>query len=268
MTKLLIIGSDGMLGRALCEMARLHSGFVVDQIGRSDGDLSKEFSKIHLDKLKSSDFILNCVATLADSRQSSTQVKAINSELPQRLAKTTHFFGNRLIHFSTDGVFSGKKGNYVESDSPDAMDEYGLSKLNGEASNAMNLRVSIIGHRPEFPTKSSFFDFVRSASGPIELNAEAIWNGMTAPELAKVVLQIIMDRQYKPGVFHLFSPQAVSKWELGLMIQRLSGRSVGIEKQKNAQRVDRRLASNFSLAKDYCKRSIEQQIESLIHSIK
>ena len=72
---------------------------------------------------------------------------AINSLLPHQLAQMAAARGARLIHFSTDCVFSGRRGNYVEDDEPDPVDLYGRSKLLGEvtAPNALTLRTSIVG---------------------------------------------------------------------------------------------------------------------------
>ena len=115
----------------------------------SDIHVNSDKKIANLFSLVNPDIFINCIGVIKQLDNSSNvlEVVPINSLLPHKLATLCKKKSIRLIHFSTDCVFSGEKGNYIESDNPDPKDLYGRSKLIGEIDypNCLTLRTSIIG---------------------------------------------------------------------------------------------------------------------------
>ena len=111
----------------------------------------------------------------------------INSLLPHLLEEACKKVGARMIHFSTDCVFSGKLGKYAEENEPDAQDLYGLSKRLGEVlnENSLTLRTSIIGH--ELKSNLSLLDWFLSQENKVKGYKKAIFSGLTTIEIGKVL---------------------------------------------------------------------------------
>jgi dTDP-4-dehydrorhamnose reductase len=139
---------------------------------------------------------------------------AINGEFPHHLAQIVNSHGTRVIHISTDCVFSGSKGNYFESDSPDPVDVYGKSKLLGELidSNNLTLRTSHIGR--ELTVKKSFVEWLISQkSGHVNGYSNAIYSGLTTQALARTTLKLLSGNSHLTGLYHV-SSQPISKLEI------------------------------------------------------
>jgi dTDP-4-dehydrorhamnose reductase len=129
-----------------------------------------------------------------------------NTIFPHKLAEFSKNNGNKMIHITTDCVFSGKKGNYTETDKHDAEDIYGISKSLGEPIDICIIRTSIIGE--EFTGKKSLIEWIKSCkNGRIEGYGKFYWNGITCLELAKIILNIIKTNTYWYGVRHFFAIQ-------------------------------------------------------------
>ena len=135
------------------------------------------------------DFILNCIGVLIrGSREHPDNAILINAWFPHLLKKLSDEVGAKLIHISTDCVFSGKKGNYSETDFRDADDVYGRSKALGEIINDKDLtiRTSIIG--PELKENGEgLFHWFMHQHGCVNGFQTAIWGGVTTLELAKAI---------------------------------------------------------------------------------
>jgi len=119
----------------------------------------------------------------------------------------------KIIHISTDCVFSGKRGGYLESDSPDGESIYDRSKALGEIVNAKDLtfRMSIIG--PDVDVNGEgLFNWFMSQQGTILGYSNALWNGITTLELARAIEQAI--QQELTGLYHLTSKEAIDKLNL------------------------------------------------------
>jgi dTDP-4-dehydrorhamnose reductase len=143
----------------------------------------------------------------------------INSLLPHRLAIICKQINSRLIHFSTDCVFSGKKGNYLESDKSDADDLYGKSKFLGEVneSDCLTIRSSIIG--PELRHHGSLYDWFLNTSGTVKGYTNAIFTGFTTIEMGKIVDRLINDYPHASGLYHV-SSDPINKYDLLMMIKK------------------------------------------------
>ena len=160
--------------------------------------------------------IVNCVGVIKqrDAAKAAIPTIRINALLPHELAELCLEWGGRLIHFSTDCVFSGRRGNYRETDVTDAEDLYGRTKYLGEvvAPNAVTLRTSIIGR--EISEHRSLLDwFLFQHSRAVRGFRRVIYSGITTNEMAKVVAMIINDYPQLSGLFQVVS-EPISKYDL------------------------------------------------------
>ena len=150
---------------------------------------------------------VNCAGLIKQKMTDKDTLEAIkiNSVFPYILAD--HY--NHVIHISTDCVFSGKKGNYIETEITDASDIYGITKAAGEVGSV--IRTSIIG---EGTFKKSLLEWVKANNGNI-INGYVnhLWNGVTCLHLAKAITEVISLGNYWDGVRHYFG-ETVSKLQL------------------------------------------------------
>jgi dTDP-4-dehydrorhamnose reductase len=175
------------------------------------------------------DVVMNCVGVVKQLAAAEDALVSIpiNSLLPHRLARLCAETGSRLIHFSTDCVFSGKKGNYPENDIPDAMDLYGRSKLLGEVDypHAITLRTSLIGQ--ELNGARSLVNWFLAQDGSVRGFTKAIFSGMPTVEIARVIEEYVLPHPELHGVYHL-SVDPISKHDLLSMVRDVYGKQVEI----------------------------------------
>ncbi len=162
------------------------------------------------------DFIVNCVGVIKQRAEAIDPVLSItiNSLLPHQLAALAAGWGGRLIHFSTDCVFSGHRGSYTEEDQSDADDLYGRSKFLGEtqAANALTLRTSIIGR--ELAQHRSLLDWFLAQRGKkIRGFQHVIYAGVTTNHLADLLADIITNHPALTGLYQVAS-RPISKYDL------------------------------------------------------
>jgi dTDP-4-dehydrorhamnose reductase len=175
--------------------------------------------------------IVNCVGVIKQRDEAKNPIPSItlNALFPHRLAEAAAAWGGRIIHFSTDCVFSGRRGSYSEEDLPDADDLYGRSKFLGEVAtaNAITLRTSIIGR--ELTEHRSLLDWFLSQKGKKARGfRRVIYSGITTNEMANVVSLIIRSFPTLSGLFQVVS-DPISKYELLLLIRDAYGVEVDIE---------------------------------------
>jgi dTDP-4-dehydrorhamnose reductase len=230
-----ILGGTGMLGHKLfqhllprfpgtiCSMRQHASDAPYSRIAMYQGPQVVEeidvfdFNKLsHLLLCYKPDFIVNCIGVIKqrDNAFSCIPTITVNSLLPHQLAELSAKWGGRLIHFSTDCVFSGRQGMYKEDDISDAEDLYGKTKFLGEATeeNALTLRTSIIGR--ELANHRSLLDwFLSNKGGSIKGYRKSIYSGVTTNYLAEVVSEIIMHYTPIQGLYQVAS-DPISKYEL------------------------------------------------------
>ena len=160
------------------------------------------------------DIIINCIGILIKgSTASPDNAIFINAYFPHLLKRLADIIGAKIIHISTDCVFSGKKGAYTENDFRDADDIYGRSKALGELINSRDLtiRTSIIG--PELKQDGEgLFHWFMSQKSEINGYTEAYWGGVTTLELAKAIDKVITDNEI--GLVHLTNGAKITKFEL------------------------------------------------------
>ena len=191
------------------------------------------------------DVVVNAIGIVKQRSTATDPVLSIsvNSLFPHRLAQLCHAAGARLVHFSTDCVFSGRRGAYAEDDVPDPIDLYGRSKLLGEvdAPGVLTLRTSIIGRELENMTGLLEW-FLGEAGGRVKGFSRVTWSGVTTNFLAHMVARLIREAPSLSGVFHLSGP-AISKYQLLVWLNDAFGTRTTIERDE-AMVSDRSLLSD------------------------
>jgi len=191
------------------------------------------------------DVVVNAIGIVKQRSTATDPVLSIsiNSLFPHRLAELCDAAGARLLHFSTDCVFSGRRGAYVEDDVPDPVDLYGRSKLLGEvdAPRALTIRTSIIGRELENMTGLLEW-FLGEAGGRVKGFSRVRWSGVTTNFLARTVARLIREAPDLSGVFHLSGP-AISKYQLLVWLNDAFGTRTTIEPD-DAVASDRTLVSD------------------------
>jgi dTDP-4-dehydrorhamnose reductase len=147
----------------------------------------------------------------------------INALLPHRLAVLCRAVGARLVHLSTDCVFSGRKGNYTEGDLPDAEDLYGRTKLLGEVTDAgcITLRTSIIGL--ELSRRVGLIEWFLAQRGEIRGFTKAIYTGLTTAEMSRVIERVLVEHPHLSGVWQVGS-EPINKYDLLVWFSEVLGR--------------------------------------------
>lgn len=244
--KILVLGASGMLGNAMLRvMSAQEAWSVFGTVRDADLVLHQPAPRAVIvpgvqadqpDGLVAAfaqtrpDVVINCIGLVKQLSNAEDPLVAvpINTLLPHRLAQMCKSAGARLVHVSTDCVFSGNKGNYVESDLADAQDVYGRSKLLGEVDypHAVTLRTSVIGH--ELRSKHGLVEWFMSQHARVKGYSEVVFSGLPTCELARVVRDFVIPKAHLRGVYHVAS-EPISKYDLLQIIKRVYGKEVEIE---------------------------------------
>ena len=234
--RILILGGDGMLGhRLLKDLSRSHDVRVTL---RQDRQAYAKFALFNernsyagvdvriTDRLIGilSDFhpnaVINAVGVIKQRPDGLDPLPnlEINALLPHRLAAICKAIRAHFVHISTDCVFSGRTGNYKESDQPDPIDVYGQSKLLGEviAPGCITLRTSIVGH--ELSRNTSLLEWFLRQKGEVHGYKNAIFSGFTTIELSRAMEKLITRFPESSGIYHV-SSQPISKYDLLSLIR-------------------------------------------------
>ena len=173
--------------------------------------------------------VVNCIGIVKQVREARDPIPSIsiNSLFPHRLAALCRAEGVRLIHVSTDCVFSGRTGRYDESDIPDPVDLYGRSKLLGEVDDGacLTVRTSIIGR--ELAGASGLLEWFLAQQGTVRGFRRAIFSGLTTEALARILASIVCEHRDLTGIRHVAS-EPISKHDLLWMLKDAFGSSVDI----------------------------------------
>lgn len=266
--KILVLGASGMLGNAMLRvMSAQEAWSVFGTVRGANPALHAAAPRavlipgIHADQPDSllaafaqarPDVVINCVGLVKQLSNAEDPLVAvpINTLLPHRLARMCEVAGARLVHVSTDCVFSGKQGNYTESDLADAQDVYGRSKLLGEVDypHAVTLRTSIIGH--ELRSAHGLIDWFLSQQARVKGYTEAVFSGLPTCELARVVRDFVIPHASLRGVYHV-AAEPISKHDLLQIVNREYGKNLQIEPDDKVK-INRSLdASRFREATGY-----------------
>ena len=224
MKKILIIGSKGMAGHVMQSFFTAIDTFEVFTVARNISENNNSFNVDVSDTEKLQtiikehefDVVVNCIGILnKDAEDNPSKAVWFNSYFPHFLEEITKNTKTKVIHISTDCVFSGKRGNYTEADVKDGLGFYAQSKALGEIDNTkdVTIRTSIIG--PEINTKGiGLLHWFLSQPLDAKLNgySNAYWTGLTTFELAKVVHEII--KQNISGIIQVVPNEKINKYEL------------------------------------------------------
>ncbi|MES2676006.1 MAG: SDR family oxidoreductase [Pseudomonadota bacterium] len=280
--KILILGASGMLGSTLHRIFSNDAKFEVWGSFRGMREPSFIESLSGINTLSSCDFlqqgklasvmnkvnpqvVINCVGLIKQNPDSydALQSAMINGLLPHQLAEICERMNVRLIHISTDCVFSGKKGMYTELDKPDATDIYGTTKRRGEVIDsriALTLRTSMIGH--ELANHKSLLDWFLAQEGTVPGFSKAVFSGLTTVELARVIKKIILFYPSLSGLYHL-SGKPIDKYSLLNLIAKIYKKNITIVEDKNIV-IDRSLYSKkLKTLIDYQPPSWEKMLTEL-----
>jgi dTDP-4-dehydrorhamnose reductase len=207
-------------------------------------------------------YVINCMGVIKQKRPAPEVIFKVNTVFPHLLASACAKLKKRLIHISTDCVFSGEESWYAEDIRPNAKDMYGVSKYYGEPSefDAIVLRTSIIGE--ELKGKLSLLEWVRSNNKKtIRGYDNHFWNGVTCLELSKAVKEFVDEKSFY-GLYHIISPDAVSKYELIGLIADIFEIDVKVIKTHPADSCDRTL-NTYHIGRTRRKTSIKDQLIEL-----
>lgn len=262
--KVLILGATGMLGSTLFRLlpnygyetfGTLRQSKLTDSISNSFENTQNLIYNIdvlntdHLNQVITQinpEVIINCIGIIKqlDISNDPVYVLPINSILPHRLAELSNRIEARLIHISTDCVFDGRIGNYIESDKPNADDLYGKSKEIGEIkdrTNTITLRSSLIGH--ELQSNHSLVDWFLKQRLEVKGYKNAIFSGLTTIEMAKLIHNFIIPREHLFGMYHI-SLEPISKFDLLSVIKEIYNIQIKIVPDYNLK-IDRSLNSEM-----------------------
>ncbi|EMI4229163.1 SDR family oxidoreductase [Vibrio vulnificus] len=258
--KVLILGATGMLGYSL--FANLSEQESITVFGTVRSLKGKEnFFESYKDQIISNidvydlyslesaisqvkpDVVINCIGLIKQHSISKQHIDAvkINALLPHELANLCDHFNARLVHFSTDCVFTGEKGLYTEDDLPDARDLYGKSKCLGEVSygNHLTLRTSIIGH--ELNSSVSLVDWFLSQQGSTKGFSKAVFSGLPTCYIAKLLAETILPNSELNGLYHL-SVDPIDKYTLLNLVAKVYEKQIEINESAELV-IDRSLDS-------------------------
>lgn len=221
MRKVVVLGSTGMAGHVIALYLE-EQGYDIYRVSRSEKRSEKsmpvditdtEALKACLEGI-SPDIIINCIGLLVnEADEYPEKAILINAYIPRWLEKQYKNTTVRLIHLSTDCVFSGKRGSYTENDFQDGPTVYDRTKALGEINNMKDLtfRMSIIGPDAD-PNGTGLFNWFMQQTGRIGGYTKAIWNGITTIELARGIDTAI--NSDLSGLYHLVPTELIDKYAL------------------------------------------------------
>jgi dTDP-4-dehydrorhamnose reductase len=280
--RVLVLGASGMLGSAVFREFDGHAPYDVWGLVRNEAFLlyfsPAQQSRIltGVDVLDEAalraafervrpDVVINCVGLIKQKEQVEDPlvVLPINAMLPHRLALLCAPGNVRLLHISTDCVFSGRKGMYTEDDPSDAEDLYGKSKYIGElrdAVHAVTLRTSIVGR--ELNSSRALVDWFLTQQGAVHGFKRSIFSGMTAIELARIMRDVVLPDASLHGLYHV-SSAPISKFDLLKLVALQYGKAIEVLPD-DALVIDRSLdSSRFRQATGYRAPSWESMVRAM-----
>lgn len=266
--QIIILGSSGMLGKYLFKYFN-SKGYSVVGINRDVIDASK-MTELRLRailesdlKISSNDVIINCMGTIKPRVDALGDLNAIqvNSVFPRVLANVCENLGIKLIHPTTDCVYTGSKGSYNENDKYDVSDVYGMSKAMGEPNNCTVIRTSIIGE--EVGQGRSLVEWVKSsANKTVNGFTNHYWNGVTCLQFAKICEEIINNNLFWDGIKHIHS-NTLNKLELVQTLSSIYNLNITVTPMETEFMCDRSMSTIHDTL-DYIKvPSLEEQIKEM-----
>jgi dTDP-4-dehydrorhamnose reductase len=246
--KVIVLGISGMIGYTLFSSLLQDNSYDTVGVLRSASKVNffsslvkkniiRNIDVLDIDQLVNvfdevkPDIVINCIGLVKQQSEANNPLITlpINSIFPHRLANICSLIQARLIHLSTDCVFSGAKGHYLENDTSDAHDLYGKSKYIGELTgikNTLTIRTSAIGH--ELTNHYSLVDWFLSQTESVNGYVNAIYSGLPTIELAHVIKNYVLPNKDLCGLYHV-SSNPINKYELLSLIAERYAKSIHIK---------------------------------------
>ena len=242
--RILVLGITGLLGSAVFHVLSEKKDWRVFGTLRTEEskrffapvlnlnlvvgvDVLDQAELIKLFEQTNPDVVINCISLAKPllSAGCPLDIIPIYALLPHHLAHLCSLAGARLVHISTDGVFSGSKGQYKEDDIPDARDLYGLSKLLGEVivPHAIMLRTSMLG--PELQGANGLLAWFLSQQKTCKCFSKVIFSGLPTVVLAKIIRDYVIPKPELFGVYHV-AAEPISKFDLLKLIAEIYGKTI------------------------------------------
>lgn len=283
----MIFGAAGMLGHKLCQRLSADDHEVTGTVRRQP-DAYRRFGGIFgrtrlLGGVDALDFsvverlladhrpeaVINCIGVVTQLIESNSRYVAVglNSFLPQVLERACGRIGARLVHFSTDCVFSGRRGRYTEADLSDAEDIYGRTKFLGEPDGAGNatltIRSSVVGREIASHTHGLFEWFLGQSGKSVQGFTRAIFTGFTTIEMSNIVAMALANPEPLRGTYHVASAP-VNKFDLLCLFRDIGGHQIDIQPDESF-RCDRSLMMDrFAADSGYVAPDWKSMIETLV----
>jgi dTDP-4-dehydrorhamnose reductase len=262
MKRLIVLGANGMLGSEVLRIAEVNSIPVVAISRNSEVPFeaeSMEFEQVARKLgLSEADWLVNCIGWIpqkssGDKREDKRFATLLNTSLPAQISKAKAQLGFNWIQIATDCVYNGDRGDYSESDTKDAGDLYGLSKIAGEelSKGAIQIRCSIVGR--DTRTSSGIYSWFKSVAskGPVNGYVNQHWNGVSTTAFARLSIGMLRGDWTTPVSQHWLPRDAVNKFELlKLFAKSLGLRPSGVDPVQAADSLNRILVTENQNASD------------------
>jgi dTDP-4-dehydrorhamnose reductase len=261
--KIILFGSNGMLGNYIKTYFNKKDNIQLICISRNEYEIStcnisNLDSYLNSLEINKNTCVINCIGLIPQRNTEHLDYYLINSIFSLYLSKVCNKYESKLICPTTDCVFSGKRGDYIETDFHDETNAYGISKSLGEPLDATVIRVSIIGE--EKWNKKSFLEFVKNSVGEINGWDNHYWNGITCLQYCKIIDKIISEDLFWNGIIHFYSPSKKSKYELACIIRDIYKVPIEINRVMTENKVDKTLSSKYDTNNAFNIPELEQQI--------
>ena len=275
--KILVLGASGMIGHTMFRVLAQRAGWrvfgsvrtgqyqgIAPGIVLSGNDLCNPDHLSRLFLQAQPEVVVNCAGLTKHLHEGNQPIPAIfmNALLPHRLQELCAIVGARLIHVSTDCVFSGSGGNYRESDVPDAIDTYGRTKVLGEVTGerVITLRTSTIGH--EHSTTLGLLEWLLSQK-ECKGYSRAIFSGLPSVEFARIVRDLVIPNPSLCGLYHV-GASPIDKFSLLKMISNTYKKTIEIIEDDSFQ-IDRSLNSDRFLEATGYRTKSWQELIAIMH---
>lgn len=273
--KIAIFGANGMIGSAITYVLAKNKNHKIFALIRKKRVICDEVNvkkleydrltrfKFFLDELKPN-VVINCsgITKHVEKNNNISNIIYVNSIFPHELSNYCHLKNIKLIHISSDCVFSGIKGDYLEDDLCDANDLYGKTKAISEliCNKSLVLRTSTIGH--EFSSTNGLLEWFLSQDKICKGYTRAVFSGLTNIEFAKIIRDYFLKQNLLCGLFNVGGSK-ISKYSLLNIISTIYKKSIVIEKDEKFE-INRSLNSNlFYFKTGYRPPSWENMIKNM-----
>lgn len=281
--KILILGANGMFASELIKALKdspINIYGTTRALASSLSNEQKNFSLIRNVNFNNLDSVLHCIEEInpdfvlnlvgitkyKEKISSYADFIEVNSLAPHKIAQFCDLRSSKFIQLSTDCVFSGLKGNYLDMDSPDPVDLYGKTKALGEINtndSSLTIRTSFIGHNEN--SKDGLLEWFLSQSNSCKGFNRAVYSGLTTIELASIFKNYIFKLDNLSGIYNI-SAASITKYDLLKLISKVYKKDIEIV-QSDEWVIDRSLNSDsFQSISGYNPPTWEEMVTKMYNS--